>query len=181
MRIHEATLTDAHHHTIIRSYHSLLSPGTRAYREHHHTECELSLFCRDAACIPYTEGPTNSTRDRSFSSEATRRTASPTSMRNSTCSIFSSSPACCGSTATRQSCSASLPRGADSSAISSPPRTRSCGRPFSRWSRRWRHTAHAVPSAPNTCSFPHSFTSSAPIRMWIGSRPKTHPPWWRET
>ena len=44
MRIHEATLTDAHHHTIIRSYHSLLSPGTRAYREHHHTECELSLF-----------------------------------------------------------------------------------------------------------------------------------------
>jgi len=29
---------------IIMSYHSTLSPQKREYREHHHTECEISLF-----------------------------------------------------------------------------------------------------------------------------------------
>lgn len=46
MRTCENTLTDDYGNPVIRSYHSLLSPGTRAYREHHHTECELSVFLR---------------------------------------------------------------------------------------------------------------------------------------
>ena len=28
----------------IRTYHAVLSPQTRAYNAHHHTECELSVF-----------------------------------------------------------------------------------------------------------------------------------------
>ncbi|MBQ7322638.1 MAG: helix-turn-helix domain-containing protein [Clostridia bacterium] len=44
MRMHENVLLDDYDNVMIRSYHSLLPTGTRAYREHHHTECELSLF-----------------------------------------------------------------------------------------------------------------------------------------
>ncbi len=44
MRMHETVLSDDYDNFLIRSYHSRLSTGTRAYREHHHTECELSLF-----------------------------------------------------------------------------------------------------------------------------------------
>ena len=44
MRMHENVLLDDYENVMIRSYHSLLPTGTRAYREHHHTECELSLF-----------------------------------------------------------------------------------------------------------------------------------------
>ena len=44
MRTLEHTLTDAYGRGIIRSYHSVLSPQRREYREHHHTECELSVF-----------------------------------------------------------------------------------------------------------------------------------------
>ena len=44
MRSREAALTDDYGNVIIRSYHSTLPSGTRAYREHHHTECELSVF-----------------------------------------------------------------------------------------------------------------------------------------
>ena len=44
MRCNENILTDAYGRVILRSYHSKLPPGKRDYREHHHTECELSLF-----------------------------------------------------------------------------------------------------------------------------------------
>ena len=44
MRCNENLLTDAYGKSILRSYHSMLSPRKREYREHHHTECELSLF-----------------------------------------------------------------------------------------------------------------------------------------
>ena len=44
MRCLEFTLTDNSQKTVIRSYHSRLSPGRLPYREHHHTECELSVF-----------------------------------------------------------------------------------------------------------------------------------------
>lgn len=44
MRMYETALTDDYGNILIRSYHSLLPKGSRAYREHHHTECELSLF-----------------------------------------------------------------------------------------------------------------------------------------
>ena len=44
MRMHETAITDDYGNILIRSYHSLLPKGSRAYREHHHTECELSLF-----------------------------------------------------------------------------------------------------------------------------------------
>ena len=44
MRCNENLLTNAYGKSILRSYHSMLSPGKREYREHHHTECELSLF-----------------------------------------------------------------------------------------------------------------------------------------
>ena len=44
MRTNENVLSDDYENILIRSYHSLLPTGTRPYREHHHTECELSLF-----------------------------------------------------------------------------------------------------------------------------------------
>ena len=44
MRTNENMLLDDYDNILIRSYHSQLSTGTRSYREHHHTECELSLF-----------------------------------------------------------------------------------------------------------------------------------------
>ena len=44
MRCQTYTLSDDYHNVILRSYHSLLSPQSREYREHHHTECEISVF-----------------------------------------------------------------------------------------------------------------------------------------
>ena len=44
MRTTEYSLSDSSGNVIIRSYHSILSPQKREYREHHHTECELSVF-----------------------------------------------------------------------------------------------------------------------------------------
>lgn len=44
MRDREYLLTDDYKRPIIRSYHSVLPPQKREYREHHHTECELSVF-----------------------------------------------------------------------------------------------------------------------------------------
>ncbi len=44
MRVKEYVLCEDSGHVMLRSYHSVLSPQLRAYREHHHTECELSLF-----------------------------------------------------------------------------------------------------------------------------------------
>ncbi len=39
-------LADPAGHPVIKSYHSVLPPQTRPYREHRHTECELALFLR---------------------------------------------------------------------------------------------------------------------------------------
>ena len=44
MRTNENILSDDYKNILIRSYHSQLPTGTRSYREHRHTECELSLF-----------------------------------------------------------------------------------------------------------------------------------------
>ncbi len=44
MRVNEHILKDAYDRVIIKSYRSVLTPQTREYREHHHTECELSIF-----------------------------------------------------------------------------------------------------------------------------------------
>lgn len=44
MRCNENLMTDTFGRVILKSYHSKLSPSIREYREHHHTECELSLF-----------------------------------------------------------------------------------------------------------------------------------------
>lgn len=44
MRTKEYALCEDSGHVTLRSYHSVLSPQLRTYREHHHTECELSLF-----------------------------------------------------------------------------------------------------------------------------------------
>ncbi len=46
MRIKEYRLTDGCGRPLIKTYHSILGACTRAYREHHHTECELSVFLR---------------------------------------------------------------------------------------------------------------------------------------
>lgn len=46
MRDRENALTDDYGNVVIRAYHSCLPSGTRAFREHHHTECELSVFLR---------------------------------------------------------------------------------------------------------------------------------------
>jgi AraC-like DNA-binding protein len=44
MRHSEYHLRDSCGRTVIKTYHSQLSACTRVYREHHHTECELSVF-----------------------------------------------------------------------------------------------------------------------------------------
>ena len=44
MRCKENALTDRFGGTVLRTYHSMLPPSKREYREHHHTECELSLL-----------------------------------------------------------------------------------------------------------------------------------------
>ena len=44
MREKEYVLRDDFGRDVIRSYHSVLTPQIREHREHHHTECELSVF-----------------------------------------------------------------------------------------------------------------------------------------
>ena len=48
MRTKEYVLRDDYERVIIKSYHSVLAPQTRPLREHHHTECELSIFLAGA-------------------------------------------------------------------------------------------------------------------------------------
>lgn len=44
MRLNEKILTDSSGKPIIKIFNSSVGTGRRNYREHHHTECELSLF-----------------------------------------------------------------------------------------------------------------------------------------
>ena len=44
MRYGDLALRDNYDNTIVRVFHSCVPVGTLPYREHHHTECELSLF-----------------------------------------------------------------------------------------------------------------------------------------
>ena len=44
MRKCEYLLTDGCGRPVIKTYHSVLTARTRAYRAHHHTECELAVF-----------------------------------------------------------------------------------------------------------------------------------------
>ena len=44
MKYNEHTLYDSNNKIILKAYHSCVEPGKRVLREHHHTECELSLF-----------------------------------------------------------------------------------------------------------------------------------------
>lgn len=46
MRTRELLLTDEADNLVIKAYHSMLPPQSRAYQAHHHTECELSFFFR---------------------------------------------------------------------------------------------------------------------------------------
>ncbi len=43
MRFAENILCDSNGNTIIKTYHVRVAPRKRGYREHHHTECELSV------------------------------------------------------------------------------------------------------------------------------------------
>lgn len=38
------TLLDYNNNIVLKTYHSSVEPGKRVLREHHHTECEISLF-----------------------------------------------------------------------------------------------------------------------------------------
>ena len=44
MRFNEAIIYDNSGKPILKSFHSTVMPEKRFYREHHHTECELSVF-----------------------------------------------------------------------------------------------------------------------------------------
>lgn len=44
MRLNEHVLCDNHNNVLIKTFHSIVLPEIRAYNEHHHAECELSLF-----------------------------------------------------------------------------------------------------------------------------------------
>ena len=46
MRTRELILADEADNVVIKAYHSMLPPQSRAYQAHHHTECELSFFFR---------------------------------------------------------------------------------------------------------------------------------------
>lgn len=43
MKYNENILYDSSNKIMLKTYHSAVAPGKRALREHHHTECELSL------------------------------------------------------------------------------------------------------------------------------------------
>lgn len=43
MKFNENTLYNSNNKLILKTYHSVVEPGKRVLREHHHTECELSL------------------------------------------------------------------------------------------------------------------------------------------
>lgn len=45
MRYDEHILYDGHNRPVLRTFHTTVASGRRNYREHHHTECELSMFC----------------------------------------------------------------------------------------------------------------------------------------
>lgn len=44
MRFKEYILNDSNGNPLIKTFHSQVAPCTRPYNEHHHTECELSVF-----------------------------------------------------------------------------------------------------------------------------------------
>ena len=44
MRFNEHTLPDHNGNILVKTFHSKVLPEKRIYKEHHHTECELSLF-----------------------------------------------------------------------------------------------------------------------------------------
>ena len=44
MKFNENILTDDNGNTIMKVFHSTVESGKRVFREHHHTECELSAF-----------------------------------------------------------------------------------------------------------------------------------------
>ena len=44
MRFNENAIFDDNNSLILKSYHSSVDAGKRSYTEHHHTECELSVF-----------------------------------------------------------------------------------------------------------------------------------------
>ena len=46
MRFDENLLLDSTGKTIMKSFHSTVEAGNRGFREHHHTECELSLLIK---------------------------------------------------------------------------------------------------------------------------------------
>ncbi len=61
MRNNENTLHNHHNDLILKTYHSCVGPIKRALQEHHHTECELSIFISGSGT--YTVG----NKDYSFS------------------------------------------------------------------------------------------------------------------
>ena len=44
MRYGDLALHDNYGNAVVRAFHSCVPNGTLPYREHHHTECELSIF-----------------------------------------------------------------------------------------------------------------------------------------
>lgn len=44
MRFNEQVLYNDANNAVIKTFHSNVTPGKRIYNEHHHTECELSVF-----------------------------------------------------------------------------------------------------------------------------------------
>jgi len=46
MRFNENIFYDNHNNPIIKSFHSSVAVSKRIYNEHHHTECELSIFLK---------------------------------------------------------------------------------------------------------------------------------------
>lgn len=59
MKIKANELLDRKNNIILKTYHSVAEPHKRTLREHHHTECELSLFISGSGT--YSVGETNYT------------------------------------------------------------------------------------------------------------------------
>ncbi len=62
MRFNENILYDTNDNAVIKTFHSSVLPTKRVYNEHHHTECELSIFLSGSGIysvhgIEYTFGP----------------------------------------------------------------------------------------------------------------------------
>ena len=75
MKLNENTLCDSKNKIILKTYHSIVEPEKRGLREHHHTECELSLVVSGSGTYQVCGNEYDFFREICFFLQAMKRTA----------------------------------------------------------------------------------------------------------